>query len=321
LATFASQITGNEEELAGWLRYSLIRFRSWGTILMLHRVEDKRRLEKAIQDHIKSTPELRPFPQAVTRLISTCRDSESTNKEIESVIASDPSLSVKVLRLANSPLFCPSRDVNSIVHAVSLLGRRKVKSIALSAAAADMLAAGDGAIEQRRALWDHSLGCAAVASCLAKHIDAVQPDDAFLAGIFHDVGKLLFLDVIPAEYEVLTTSYRGSERIEEEQFFFGTTHEEIGASAANLWGLPVEILAAVGWHHRVGENPFDHPHASIIAMANECSKFWGIGSKAVPEIVIDTTFFDQYELSDETVVEVEQAARIAFDETSNSAMA
>ncbi len=288
---------------------------------MLHRVEDKRRLEKVIQEHIKSTPELRPFPQAVTRLISTCRDSESTNKEIESVIASDPSLSVKVLRLANSPLFCPSRDVNSIVHAVSLLGRRKVKSIALSAAAADMLSAGDGAIEQRRALWNHSVGCAAVASCLAKRVGGVQVDDAFLAGIFHDVGKLLFLDVIPNEYELLAKSCRDSKLIEEEQFFLGTTHEEIGASAANLWGLPVEILAAVGWHHRANESPFDHAHASIVAMANDCCKQWGIGSQAMPEIVIDSAFLDRYELSDETMVEVEQESRLAFDETSNSAMA
>ena len=109
---------------------------------MLHKATDKRRLHSRIQQHLKSIPELRPFPEAVTRLVAACRNSEGTNKEIEEIIACDPSLSVRVLRLANSPLFCPTRDITSIAHAVTLLGRRRLKSISMSVAAANMLLSG-----------------------------------------------------------------------------------------------------------------------------------------------------------------------------------
>ncbi|MGB7343577.1 MAG: HDOD domain-containing protein [Pirellulaceae bacterium] len=282
---------------------------------MLHRVEDKRRLEKLIQDHLKKSPELRPFPEAVTRLVSACRKEETTSKDIESIIACDPSLSVKILRLANSPLFCPSRDVNNIVHAVALLGRRKVKSIAMSAAAADIISSGQGAALQRQELWTHSVGCAAVASSLAGRTNRIDQDDAFLAGIFHDVGKLLFLDTIADEYDELTSSYLGASLVDEESFLFGTTHEDIGVTAANLWGLPDELLCAIGWHHRPDQNPFGHPQAKLISLANDLARGWGIGSRAVPDNAIDATLLDQLGIAVEDLAEIQDDALATYEQS------
>ncbi|TWT94419.1 HDOD domain-containing protein [Stieleria varia] len=282
---------------------------------MLHRAEDKRRLGKLIQDHLKSHPELRPFPEAVTRLVSACSDAETSNKEIVSIIACDPSLSVKILRLANSPLFCPSRDVKSILHAVALLGRRKVKSIAMSAAAADIISLGEGTALQRQQLWSHSVGCAAVAGCLAQRVERIEQDNAFLAGIFHDVGKLLFFDVIGKEYEELTSSFRGVSLIDEETFLFGATHEQIGVSAANLWGLPDEILCAIGWHHRPEQNPFSHPHAMLISIANDLAKTWGIGSPAIPEHELDESLLTQLGIANEDLSEIRDLSFLAYEQS------
>ncbi|WP_419189504.1 HDOD domain-containing protein [Stieleria marina] len=288
---------------------------------MLHRVEDKRRLEKVIEEHLKKAPELRPFPEAVTRLLSACRDTDSTSKDIESIIACDPSLSVKILRLANSPLFCPARDVHSIVHAVTLLGRSKIKSIALSAVAADMLLVGDVAKKQRQELWDHSVGCAAVASSLAKYVAGVQRDDVFLAGIFHDVGKLLFYDVVASEYDELTSDYLGRALIEEEQFLFGTTHESIGVTAANRWGLPDELLAAIGWHHRPEDNPFGHPHALIISVADDMARKWGIGSRPIPEIDLDEEVLQTIKVCEDDLAGIKNEAVEVLSQTLNLAVA
>lgn len=279
---------------------------------MLHKVEDKRRLYKRIQEHLKSSPELRPFPDAVTRLVVACRDPETNSKHIEEIVACDPSLSVKILRLANSPLFCLSRNVTSIVHAVRLLGRRKVKSIGMSAAALNMFASGDGATLQRQRLYHHCVGCGSVASCVANHLQGVESSDAFLAGVFHDVGKLLFYDVISEEYKELSDTYRGDSLVEEESFLFGTNHQEIGLTSANLWGLPNEILAAIGWHHRPEDAPFEKPYARVIAVANGLAKQWGIGSESDPLVELNHELIEQLGLTDSQLAEIEEEANEAF---------
>ena len=254
------------------------------------------------------------IPDAVTRLVAACRNSEGKNKEIEEIIACDPSLSVRVLRLANSPLFCPARDITSIAHAVALLGRRRLKSISMSVAAANMLLSGNGAGIQRRRLWNHSLGCASVATCLAAHVSGVEADDAFLAGVFHDVGKLLFLDVIAEEYEELASSICGCSLIEEEHFLFGTTHEEIGARSANCWGLANEILAPIGWHHRPHEAPFCQAHALVISVADRLARIWAIGSKADTETEANLDFVDELGVTADQLNSVEHDARWAFEQ-------
>ncbi len=288
--------------------------------IMLHRVEDKRRLYHQIQEHLKRSPELRPFPEAVTRLVTACRDSEATNKQIEEIVSCDPSLAVKILRLANSPLFCPSRDVTSIVHAVTLLGRRKIKSIGMSAAAANMFSSGDGARIQRQQLWNHSVGCASVATCLAPLVAGVEVADAFLAGIFHDVGKLLFFDVIADEYVELTSSFQGPSLTEEERFLFGTTHEEIGVTSANIWGLPNEILAAIGWHHQPHEAPFCQKHALVISMADMMAKSWAIGSEGLSSTELEPEFYDEFGLTPEQLNCIESEARQAFEHTMDASI-
>lgn len=281
---------------------------------MLHRAQDKRRLHNKIQEHLKNSPTLRPFPEAVTRLVVACREPETKTKEIEEIIACDPSMSVNILRLANSPLFCVSRDVTSIGHAVALLGRRKVKSVGMSAAASSMFASGDSAATQRQKLWTHSLGCASVASSLAHHVAGIDSADAFLAGVFHDVGKLLFFDVIPEEYKDLASSHQGDSLIREEEFVLGTTHQEIGLRSANLWGLSNDILAAIGWHHQPDEAPFESSFASVIAVANQLAKEWELGSSGPLWTHPDTELFKNFDLTDELLEIIKAESFEAYEQ-------
>lgn len=283
---------------------------------MLHRAQDKRRLHQKIQDHLKSSPTLRPFPEAVTRLVVACREPETTTKEIEEIIACDPSMSVNILRLANSPLFCVTRDVTSISHAVALLGRRKVKSVGMSAAAANMFASGDSAASQREKLWTHSLGCASVASSLSHHVAGIDSADAFLAGVFHDVGKLLFFDVIPDEYKDLAASHQGNALVREEEFVFGTTHQEIGLRSAHLWGLPKDILAAIGWHHQPDEAPFEQKFAKVMTVANQLAKDWEIGSGGPKWTHPDPDLLNDLDLNSELLKQIEVESREAYDQMS-----
>ena len=240
--------------------------------------DTKLELREKIAARLSSTEEIRPFPVSVTRLYAACQDPETDIREFESIIECDAVLSAKLLKFANSPLFCASGGVKRIAHAVSLLGMRRLKSLATSVAGAIMFAKGQGAEEQRVALWRHSVGCAVVAQQLAWQFDAVDESDAFLAGIFHDIGKLLFYDVIPHEYSELEAYFSGDRLAEEEGRVFGTNHAQVGLKSAASWKLPLEIRTAIGWHHEPSQANEFPGFAKLISVADKLARQWGIGS-------------------------------------------
>lgn len=282
---------------------------------MLHKVEDKRRLANKIGDRLKRSPEVRPFPAAVTQLVSACQDANADSRTFETIIERDPALSGKILRMANSPMFCPVGQVKSIAHAVSLLGIRKLKSIATAIAGEAMFSSGDGSPDQRLKLWDHSIGCAVVARCVATHFTGVDADQAFLAGVFHDIGKLLFYDTIPDEYSQIAVSFSGLQLVNEEEFLFGTTHEMVGLASAKAWDLPNEIKAAIGWHHRPEQAESCPEYARIIHAADRLAKHWGIGSDSVTEEGILEKLGCDMAITEAQFDSMEEEAGILFNET------
>ncbi len=277
---------------------------------ILCKVHDRKRVYNKIQAHLEESPEVRPFPSSVTRLVETCKDMNANAAEFEAIIVCDPALSVRILRMANSPMLTPSQDVKSVRHAVALLGNKKIRSVAMSIAAANMFNMGEKAAQKRQNLWNHSVGVASVASCLAKSFFPVEPSDAFLAGIFHDVGKLVFYDVIPDEYAELEASFHGRSLVEEERFVLGTSHQDIGRNSAERWEMPVEIQTAIGWHHQPSEAPEFQEFAEMISIADTMAKNWGIGSALAPytEIPCEHSFTNQ------DLKELEEQSREAFRE-------
>ncbi|MCA9218281.1 MAG: HDOD domain-containing protein [Planctomycetales bacterium] len=282
---------------------------------VLHKVEDKRRLGKKIAERLRKSPEVRPFPAVITQVLAACNDPNANSKKFESIIECDPALAGKTLRFANSPLFCPTVEVKSIAQAVSLLGLRKLRSLAMSVAGASMFSSGDRAKNQRQRLWNHSVGCAVVARNVAGYVPGVDPDPAFLAGIFHDVGKLLFYDEIPDEYAAIDDAFSGTRLIEEEQFVLGTTHEIVGHTSAECWDLPDEIQSAIGWHHCPDVVKSCQKFTQAINIADRLAHHWGIGSDAKPEEHQLDQIAHGLGVTTSQLESIETESRRSFDET------
>ena len=286
---------------------------------MQHTIKDKPCLAGIISDRLSKSPEVRPFPTAVTQLSAACQNSISNSQTFASIIERDPALSAKILRMANSPIFCPAGQVKGIAHAATVLGVRKLRSVAMSVAGAEMFSSGEQAQNQRLQLWNHSIGCAVVARSVAGHFAGVDKDEAFLAGVFHDIGKLFFYDAIPNEYSETEASFSGSNLVKEEELRFGTTHEVIGLASAESWELPLEIRTAIGWHHRPSLAESCPAFAQVIHVADRLAKHWGIGSDGSPEENLLDGLEREFGLIKSQFDSMEEEARRVFDETQSAA--
>ena len=270
-----------------------------------------------VQERLGKQSEIRPFPAAVAQLMAALQDPNSSSASLAQIIECDPVLAVRLLRMANSPLYGLSREVRSIAHATSMPGTRTLRTLAMSAAGATMFGSGSSAAAERERLWQHSLGTAAVARILAGFEPKVSADDAFLACVFHDVGKLLLFDVIPEAYVDLTQTYVGADLVEQEQRVFEVTHSDIGLKSAHAWNLPENLKVAIGYHHRPAEAPAHFELSAIVYVANKLARLWGVGSPVTPELEGDggDRILEQLDFNSDILAQVKEQAESAFAET------
>ena len=222
-------------------------------------------------------PEIRPFPEIANRILRAWDDPSTTANDLCELIRCDSAISLKIMRIANSSAYGFGGRVKTIKRAVVVLGFRTLRNLALSVATGDVFTSeGDAKIHFDR-LWEQSIACAAVASRMAKLTDIVPPEEAFLSGIVHDVGKLMFFDIAADAYHQATEKVSPRSIVQVENELFGINHQELGLRCADEWGLPYEIAEAIGAHHFAFEEN-DHPElGNLIGLAESLSRLWGVG--------------------------------------------
>lgn len=196
---------------------------------------------------------LQPLPKAVTQLIELLESESATIEQMETLISADPVLCGKILQVANSAYYGLARQVSSIRGALLLLGAHTVKGITLSVATVAALRAGRAPCEMEQELWRHAFLCAGYAQGMAQasRWGARVAEDAYIAGLLHDIGAIFMLARFPSLYRPLwAEAKREPERfLERELHTFGCDHADIGAMIADHWQLPERIVQTIGEHH------------------------------------------------------------------------
>lgn len=193
------------------------------------------------------------LPIVVARLMHLYASEDYGMQEIVSQLETDPSVSGRLLRLANSAYYGVPREVDTLHRAVVLLGGVIVQGLALGMTVFHRWNL-SAAPEMVREIWVHSYlcasGCRYVACRLPSRCYPLRADTFFLAGLFHDVGKIIFLASAPGVYGEILEHVQGEELRREEREGFGKDHAEIGGELLGAWGFPENILCAVSFHHR-----------------------------------------------------------------------
>lgn len=195
---------------------------------------------------------LPPLAPAAGQLLSLLGRDTVDIVELERTICHEPTLAGRVLRLANSPFFGFSGRVGSLREACLLLGARTLTQMAMAAAVMQQMPVDDTLLEAK-ALWRHALVTGAIAKLLAGETGGDE-EQAFAAGLMHDLGKLALASYFPAEYRQVLQhrEVAGGLLQEAEQAVLGFDHAAVGERLARKWHFPEALVLAVGYHHSPG---------------------------------------------------------------------
>ncbi len=228
---------------------------------------DTQQVGKTVAAAIQEISHIATLPEVTMKIIQLVEDPDSTAADLNKVISNDPALGARILKVVNSAFYGLPGQIGSINRAIVLLGLNAVKNIAIAASLAKLFRGGKICNHfDARDLWMHSLATATGTRLLAEKIGLGLPDEAFLAGLIHDIGVMVeiqakraqFAEVIEIVHNDPTKTFR-----QVEQEIIGATHEHFGAGLCKLWKFPVSFAYVTGFHH----HPWDLP-ANARALTN-----------------------------------------------------
>ena len=215
---------------------------------------------------IRRIPSLPALPETVARFQQTMSDPSSSISDVEAILTMDPTMAAKILSVANSAAYGFQHRITDITLAVSLLGLRETYQIVLSVSIADFV--------QKlkhfdyRAFWLEAICCAAASRIVAKAHGKRNAQGVFAAGLLHDLGRAVLLELQPGLAEQLQPRLWGRELIAEEERLVGMGHPEAGYELACHWDLPAEIAEPMRYHHAPSRATRAEFHVAIVALAN-----------------------------------------------------
>lgn len=247
-------------------------------------------------------------------------DSPSTDlSDLQEVIMADQALAARVLRMANSAYYGLRREIDTVSDAILVMGFATIKNLALAVSTRDAYRK-FGLLEQK--MWEHSIGVSVAAGLIANLVRLPRPEEAVMAGLLHDVGKVVMNNTFPEKFLEMTEKvYEGQVtyvEIEEEMFGFG--HAEAGGMFAKKWEFPSVLCKVIVHHHAFepGAEPVPHDGdeillqlCKIIAFADSLALKLGVGYRE-PKAGAELRCIEDFGISEETLAELEEQFKLAY---------
>ena len=215
---------------------------------------------------LQSLSRLPPFSPVLNKVLASISQEDVSFAAISDFIESDTVLAGNILKIVNSAMHGRRGTVNSVRHAVSMLGMNKLRNAVLSMSIERMWSSVRTPPGWSMARFNlHSVSVGILCDVLAQRVRVEYPEGAFVAGLLHDVGRLLIAAAVPNDYQEVEKLYNlgGRSWCECETEILGFTHAEISAQALAMWNLPEPIRTAVGEHHSVIWRPGSASGAAI----------------------------------------------------------
>lgn len=224
--------------------------------------------------------DLPPLPAVAARVMGMADDDRTSAMDIAQVLSTDQALTAKLIRVSNSAYYGFARRVSTVREAVVMLGFKQVRQVAVGASLMNAFnkKSGRDDVFDLDLFWGHSVAVAVAAENLAKRTRAAKPEDAFTAGILHDIGRLVLRQVMPEAFlRAVTEARRGTYTLAEAELeFTGYAHDEIGRALGERWKFPLHLIEAVRCHHDYALTPVDDGLAGVVAQADRLAHHYGL---------------------------------------------
>src|SRR5207302_41548 len=209
--------------------------------------------QQLVQQAIKKVTSIATLPEITAKIIRTVEDPKSTAAELHKIVSHDPALVTRILKVVNSAFYGLPGQIGSIERGIVLLGLNAVKNIAVAASLGQLfrgMKLCDGFTAKD--LWTHCIGVGVVARALAKQSKLPLADEAFLAGMIHDIGLLVSLQTSPEQLRQVCERAKIEERsfCDIERELIGVDHQQLGAGLAEAWKFPRSCQLVAGYHHQ-----------------------------------------------------------------------
>lgn len=234
--------------------------------------------KEEIKARLRQVQSLPTLPAIVTKLNDMVDDEDVTAVQLGKIIERDQVLTSKLLKMVNSSFFGFPQRISTVSNAIVLLGFNVIKTLIVTSSIFETMQTEDVS------LWEHSLGCAAVATVLAKHHGIKNPEEISTAGLIHDLGKIVIKAELPDEYDKIVQMVSAEEipMREAELEVLGVGHAEIGSWLAKEWNLPDRLTLPIKYHHSPGSAKGEEKLAAIIHFSDILIRAIGFGSGGDP---------------------------------------
>ncbi len=218
---------------------------------------------------IESIPTL---PTVAFRVLEVTSNSESSANDLMEIIGPDVSLTAKILKIANSPFYGLTREITSLQHAVTILGFKEIRNIVISTVAFESFKnfKRDDKFDINK-FWRHSFYCGLAAKIIAVDLKS-SSNELFVAGLIHDIGKLVMYLAFPVEFlklvDMMSPLKLKYTAFEAEKNVFEMIHDEVGMKLLKKWMFPESLITAVGFHHHPLEADKKSPFPIIVYVAD-----------------------------------------------------
>ena len=205
---------------------------------------------------LRALGDLPPFSATINRLMASLAGEDVSFSQLGDLIEKDTVVAGNILHLVNSALYARRGEINSVRHALSILGLDKIRNAVLGMSLTRMWSKLPMPPSWSTARFNlHSSAAAILSDQLASRLPIDYPEGAFVAGLLHDVGRLLIAMTLTPQHDQIEKLYRssGTSRLDCEMEVLGFTHAMLSADVLAVWKIPEPIRVAVLHHHELGE--------------------------------------------------------------------
>lgn len=270
---------------------------------------------------VQRTVELPTMPEVLVKLNEVLAAPGVSAADVAQVVSADPAVAANVLRIVNSAHYGLQARVSSVRLAVSMMGFATTKKVALKAAVFSAFAerrAGDRHFDPAM-FWRHAIYTGVAARTLATAspvFSTMHPEDAYIAGLLHDIGKIILMDKAGPAYTSMlrAAAARGCPEVDVEQDEFGFTHADVGSVLAIKWSLPEDLAIAIRSHHAPSRDPLHRSLSALVHVADRLA--WCADQPSTldtPQAAFDEGVYEHLGLSPLQVHELTPQIAAAFE--------